>query len=134
MKSFRRLIKTYANSLNTLYCVSLAVFAIVGDPVAMADDYLDALHDEASKLEYLDETRPSNAVTPRKKTDDPEIHKAAQSITGFEDYFRKLDSASAAIYFRLNTQERLRIYHRFKSTRNFEVARKMTIDIFNQKR
>ena len=118
---------------NTLVFTCLVVIPSIHSPMTTADDYLDALQQEANQLEYLDETRPSNAITTRKKDTNPAIRQAMQSITHFEKYYRKQDSASAAIYFRLKTQERLRIYHRFKSTRNFELARKMTIDIFNQK-
>lgn len=118
-------------------CIKILVMFFVSHvliiPMAMADDYMDALRNEASDLEYLDETRPGNAVTTNKKTLSPEIRNAIQSMQHFENYFRKKDSASAAIYFRLNNQDRLRIYHRFKSTRNFEVARKMTIELFNKK-
>lgn len=99
----------------------------------LADDYMDALRDEATKLEYLDETRPGNAISTKPKNVSPDILKAMKNIGNFESYYRKKDSASAAVYFRLNPQERLRIYHRFKSTRDFDVARKMTIEIFNQK-
>lgn len=106
---------------------------ILSSPMLFADDYMDALRDEAGDLEYLDETQPSNTITTNKKKLSPEINKAIQGIKHFENYFRKQDSASAAIYFRLTSQERLRIYHRFKSTRNFEVARKMTIEMFNKK-
>lgn len=120
-------------SSNTLYCLASVIF-IMASPLAAADDYLDSLRDEAADLEYLDETRPSNAITANKKSVSPAIKKAAQSISQFESYFRKKDSASATLYFRLTTQERLRIYHRFKSTRDFEVARKMTIEIFNKQR
>lgn len=125
--------KQYKPSSNTLYYLA-SVIMILASPLAAADDYLDSLRNEAADLEYLDETRPSNAITTRKKSVSPAIKKAIQSISHFENYFRTQDSASAAIYFRLTTQERLRIYHRFKSTRNFEIARKMTIEIFNNKR
>ena len=118
---------------NTICLYLVCVGLILGTPLVLADDYMDALRDEASDLEYLDETRPGNTVTTNKKTLSPEIKNAMQSINHFENYFRQQDSASAAIYFRLNNQERLRIYHRFKSTRNFEVARKMTIEMFNKK-
>ena len=115
-------------------CISSAVFLLSAHSISLADDYLDALKDEASHLEYLDETRPGNTVSTRDNNVSPEIQKAMSSIESFENYFRQTDSASATIYFRLNTQERLRIYHRFKATRNFDVARKMTIDTFNQKK
>ena len=111
----------------------LGMVLITASPMTIADDYTDALREEASDLEYLDETRPSNAVSTREQNISPAIKKAMQSINNFENYYRIQDSAGAAIYFRLTTQERLRIYHRFKSTRNFEVARKMTIEIFNKK-
>ena len=102
--------------------------------LTIADDYLDSLNDEATNLEYLDETRPSNAISTQQKSLSPEITRAIKSINHFERYFRKHDSASAAIYFRLSTQQRLRVFHRFKTTHNLNVVRKMTIEIFNQKR
>ncbi len=115
------------------YCIYPIILALTGS-IAYADNYLDALRDEAGKLEYLDETRPSNTVTPRNKTTSPEIQKATQSIKDFEEYYRKQDSADSTVYFKLDTQERQRIYHRFKTTRDFDVARKMTIEIFNKKK
>lgn len=111
-----------------------AVILIMANPLAVADDYLDSLKNEAADLEYLDETRPGNAITAQKKSVGPEITRASQSINNFENYFRKQDSASAAIYFRLTTQQRLRIFHRFKTTQNLDVARKMAIEIFNKER
>ena len=119
------------------FSVCAALFTVIllsGSPIALADDYLDSLHIEADKLEYLDETRSSNTVTTGKKNISPELHKALQSISEFEKYFRKTDSATVAIYFRLSTQERLRIYHRFKSSKDFNLAKQMTIDLYNQKR
>lgn len=121
--------KPYTYTLVCLVCIILVMVS----PTASANDYTDALRDEASDLEYLDETRPSNAITTRKKNVSPEISTALQSINHFENYYRKNDSAGAAVYFRLTTQQRLRIYYRFKSTRNFEIARKMTIEISNKK-
>lgn len=112
----------------------LSSILILAGPVARADDYLDALRNEARDLEYLDESRPGNAVTDTTKAIRPEIRKAMQNITHFEEYYRRHDSAGAVVYFRLDTQARLRIYHRFKSTGNFDVARKMTVELFNNKK
>lgn len=103
-------------------------------PNSIADAYLDALHNEADELEYLDESRSSNTVSTQQKNISAEIKQALKSIAAFEQYFRKTDSATAAIYFRLTTQEHQRIYHRFKSTRDFNLAKKMTIELYNQKR
>lgn len=111
-----------------------SIILMIASPLAAADDYLDSLRDEAAELEYLDETRSSNAITAGKKSVSPAIKKAVQSISQFENYFHTIDSASAALYFRLTTQQRMRIYQRFKSTKDFEVARKMTIEIFNKQR
>ena len=129
------LITTYfSRRIYALLCASSVLFILSANTAIRADDYLDALKDEASQLEYLDETRPGNTISTHSNNVSAEVQKAMSSIENFESYFRQTDSASAAIYFRLNTQERLRIYHRFKATRNFDIARKMTIDTFNQKK
>ena len=130
MNTYMRQNKKY----KLLCCLFSSMFTLAAPGAAVADSYLDALHEEAGKMEYLDETRPSNAITDRKKTINPETQKALQSIKDFEEYYRKQDSADSSIYFRLDTQDRLRIYHRFKTTRDFDVARKMTIEIFNKKK
>jgi len=114
-------------------CLVSLLLAIMSPQLA-ADDYLDSIRDEAGKLEYLDETRSSNTITTSKQTTNPEIRQALQSINHFEKYFKTHDSASSIIYLKLTTQERLRIYHRFKATRSFEIAQKMTIELYNKKR
>lgn len=123
----------YKNTKRPLHYIGLVVIFAIVMPVAFADDYLDSLHNEADKLEYLDETRSSNIVTTRKNVVSREIQQALNSINAFEKYFKTTDPATAAIYFRLTTQERLRIYHRFKSSKDFNLAKKMTIELFNQK-
>lgn len=100
---------------------------------AIADDYLDALQNEASELEYLDESRPSNVGHVTKQSNNENTIKAAQSITQFEQYYKQQDAASAAIYLRLDKPEQLRIYRRFKSTLNLEIAKKMTFDLDQKK-
>ena len=100
---------------------------------SVADAYMDALQEEATELEYLDETRPGNTVSTRANKLNPALKKALTNISSFEKYFRKEDSATAAIYFRLTIQERLRIYRRFQSTKNFKIARNMVIEMFNKK-
>ncbi|MDH5445247.1 MAG: hypothetical protein OEY52_06785 [Gammaproteobacteria bacterium] len=115
--------------LTILLTFALSVFI----EITHADDYLDALHDEAGKLEYLDESRSSNTISTGKTQLTQEIQQALKNINEFEKYFKKKDSATLAIYIRLSTQERLRIYHRFKSSKDFSLAKKMTIDLYNQR-
>lgn len=115
----------------TLFATLLAVFLPIHH--SLADAYMDALQEEATELEYLDETRPGNAISTRSTKIDPALKNALSSINAFENYFRKNDSATATIYFRLTTQERIRIYRRFKSTNNFKIARNMVIEMFNKK-
>ena len=120
--------------MNRFWPVVLFLMSQAPMPPAHADDYLDALQSEARKLEYLDESRSSNTVSNHQKDVSPAEKKALQDISEFEQYYRQTDSATAALYFKLTQEERLRIYHRFKSSRDFELAKQMTIELFNQKR
>ncbi|MDH5179956.1 MAG: hypothetical protein OEZ39_05940 [Gammaproteobacteria bacterium] len=101
--------------------------------IASSDEYLDALKDEAGELEYLDESRSGNVKHAQKKDVNNEIIKAAENISSFEQYYKQQDAAGAAIYLRLKTADRIRIFRRFKTTKNFEIARKMTFDLYQKK-
>lgn len=100
--------------------------------VSLADDYLDALKSEAGDLEYLDESRPGNVGHVKKQNNSAEVIKASANINQFEKYFKLKDPASAAIYLRLNTAARLRIYRRFKSTHDLNIAKKMTFNLYQK--
>lgn len=100
---------------------------------AIADDYLDALKDEASELEYLDESRPGNVGHITKQNSNKKIIAATQNISQFEKYYKEKDAASATLYLRLNTADRIRIFHRFKATQNFDTVKKMTFDLYQRK-
>lgn len=112
----------------------ILTFVIMAMPgIASADDYLDALKDEASDLEYLDESRTGNVGHVNKHNSNKEIIKASQSISNFEQYYKNKDAAGASLYLRLNTEDRIRIYRRFKSTLNFDIVKKMTFDLYQRK-
>lgn len=131
----RRLTKSKKHLFGKVVKISLPSLALlVNAPATLADDYMDALRDEATTLEYLDESRASNTVTTNKNAPSQEIQQALSSIDAFEKYFKKSDSATAAVYFRLTARERLRIYHRFKASKDFGLARNMTIELYNRKR
>lgn len=114
------------------YIWILLTLMLLGPSLASADDYLDALKSEAGELEYLDESRPGNVGHVKKQKTDKAILKASESISEFEKYYRIKDAASASIYLRLTTEDRLRIFRRFKSTRDLAIVRKMTFNLFQK--
>lgn len=114
-------------------CYSWILIILLMPGAAIADDYLDALKDEAGELEYLDESRSGNVGRVKKQKNNEKIIAAIQSIAHFEQYYKQKDAASAGIYMRLNTSDRIRIYRRFKSTHNFDIVKKMTFDLYQRK-
>ena len=88
--------------------------------LAFADDYLNALEDEASQLPYL-ESGDGSAST---------VNTDKLTISEFEKFLVQKNPATASIYKKLKTASRLRVFQSYKATKDFSKAEQLIHEIY----
>ena len=88
---------------------------VLSTALATADDYLDALQNEASHLPYLESSKSlSVSIT----------------ISEFEKSLELKKPGAASIYRRLNTADRVRIYKTYKATLDYSKTEQLIHQLY----
>lgn len=90
-------------SASISYLLTGLIFVFVTS-FAIADDYLDALQNEAKELQYLESNKSLSINV---------------TIDEFEKLLKQKKPGAASIYRRLGTASRLRVFNAYKATQDF---------------